>query len=149
MSEQCKQYEEELMDVFYLETGIRAELEEHLQSCSHCKNFYASLQHTQTELNEIMTAADWMPEANEESLVWEARRAVNTAFNVVETINAQRKVKKDLVLFVCLSILLIAMGGCLVYMGWGMMILVLQCTAFLIAPMMVLFFFKRLKKEGY
>ncbi|HEY9062924.1 MAG TPA: hypothetical protein VIO64_20870 [Pseudobacteroides sp.] len=137
MSKCCKEYEGILIDIYYGESDISNEIKAHLENCSNCREFLSELEELGSGLDHLE-----MDFSVDNSLI-------NNAFATVDDNTAKKRNIIDLIIFLSISVGIMAVISVLVYKGYGKYLFYGYGVVFLLAPFSLLAFVResRLKED--
>ncbi len=121
----CDDYQEQLMDIFDKWFELPDDVRIHLDSCSSCSAFYEQL----SILNRELTI--------EEGLVDIDHITILNALREGNRIRDQRSRLSGNIVFVLIALLVFAIGGLVVGMGYGVTLVVFQLIIFFMGPVIV------------
>lgn len=138
MSKTCKDYEKQLIDIFYEEETMNDDVKNHLMECQNCKKYWEELNVIRVELDN---AYDEVPIEY---------MKITQAFDNVKEIELRRSNIFSLIIFIIMGGLLLGIGATLIMQGYVKSIIYLQVISHICIPIIIPVFIKlRYIKEGY
>jgi len=137
MSKCCEEYEDILIDIYYGEAVMSAEIKSHLESCSSCREFFNEME----ELGDQLALLD--------ADIPIDYSLVENAFTSVAQKEDKKKNIVDMLIFMAMAIGIFFVIFVLACKGYGKYLLYGQIAIFFLAPFSLIAFFKeRRLKEG-
>lgn len=138
MNEECKHYQEYLIDIYYKEKTFSSDLTNHLEDCQCCKEFWLWMEN----MGKTVENADF-----EASIEYER---INEIMEKANTKELNRQNFKSLVCFIFIASVIMSVILVLVVKGYEMSIAYFQLGMYFILPLLVPIIIKvRGVREGY
>ncbi|MDP4180597.1 MAG: hypothetical protein Q8942_05845 [Bacillota bacterium] len=141
MSECCKKYEADLIDIYYGELEMSDEIKTHLEECDLCASYLKGLEEVKSDLSLLDS------DINIDNIVDET--LIRKAFAAVDKKTEKKNRFFDLAIFLSIAAVIIAAALMLAYKGYGIYLIYFQAAVFFLAPIGLLGVIKmRQFKEG-
>lgn len=116
----CVEFEMQIMDAFYGEAEMTEDCRSHLATCEDCRRFYESLKAVPMDDSEF-PVNDWV--------IQESVRAATAVF--------EKRNRRERLIFLCLTIAIMAGGLGLLTVGFGSALLKVYVSIYLLGPFLL------------